>query len=264
MTSKIILFVIILVLVLCFIFKYSIFNYKESFPNNPKVILITRFSILDCDTESFRLTKYTNKCHDIKKKLFNKTRLENKFMAFKNITYPSIAHQTYKNYEWWIFTSDMLPPEYLRLLENIITSSYTTINKIKIIPVKNMSSFFKLTDMKLKKVSKKTNYISLRIDDDDGLSPYFLKNLIKYKDKSGSIISFPNGMKVKIENGKIVFGEKTKSKNIASAGLAAVNKNIYKCGNHTKVDKKYNVIYDNLENAYIQFCSEFTDTKRKF
>ena len=38
--------------------------------------------------------------------------------------------------------------------------------------------------------------------------------------------------------------------------------NIYKCGNHTKVDDNYKVIYDFYKNSYYLCCSEFCDTKR--
>jgi hypothetical protein len=37
-----------------------------------------------------------------------------------------------------------------------------------------------------------------------------------------------------------------------------------KAGSHTKVDRKYKVIYDKLKPAYYQCASEFCDTKRQF
>ena len=40
--------------------------------------------------------------------------------------------------------------------------------------------------------------------------------------------------------------------------------NIYSTGDHTLVDQKYPVIYDNSENFYYLFCSDITDSKREF
>jgi hypothetical protein len=40
--------------------------------------------------------------------------------------------------------------------------------------------------------------------------------------------------------------------------------NIYSCGDHTKVDKKYKVIYDKTKHMYRVLCSPYCDSSRKF
>ena len=90
---KIIIVAILLLLLLC--------KKKDNFGNNNlsdgTVVFITRFSILDCTRKYWEMNKESNTCSDIRKKLFNKKRLESKLEAFKKITYPSIKKQTQKN-----------------------------------------------------------------------------------------------------------------------------------------------------------------------
>lgn len=40
--------------------------------------------------------------------------------------------------------------------------------------------------------------------------------------------------------------------------------NIHDCGDHTKVDQKFNITYDMIPNMYLLNCSKFCDTKRIF
>ena len=208
------------------------------------------------------MKKETNSCFDLKKTLFDKKRLESKLEAFKKITYSSIKKQTQKNFIWLIYISNVYPDEYLQKLKGIINSSNIK-NKIKLIPVKNIDGFHINCSMQLKKISGSGNFISVRLDDDDGLSPSFIKTVSKYRNKSNHIISFPKGKNVTIKNGKVIYGKKRNIKKIA-LGLSGINMNIYSTGDHTLVDQKYPVIYDNSENFYYLFCSDITDSKREF
>ena len=41
--------------------------------------------------------------------------------------------------------------------------------------------------------------------------------------------------------------------------------NIYGCGNHTKISKKYKVVYDKTKKMYLVNCNpEYCDSGRKF
>lgn len=126
-----------------------------------------------------------------------------------------------------------------------------------------MSEFYSNLNLQIKKISPTGNYISMRLDDDDGLCPNFLSTVMKYKDKSKHIISLPNGINVTLKDNQVIYGSKIINKNIA-LGLSAVNMNIYNCGAHTMVNNKYPVIYDYLNESYYLFCSNQTDSKRKF
>jgi len=219
----------------------------------PHHFIITRFSILDKDTRLFRLTRETRK-NNIKSKLFNKERLDFKFDVFDKMTYPSIQSQTDQNFTWLIYTSKYLPETYKDRLER-----YREKN-ILILYVENFKDMFSDVKQRLKKVD---NYISLRLDDDDGLNPQFLETLNKYN-TPGTIVSFPKGLKFKYKNGNIIFNKRPVYEKRVAAGLAAINFNVYDAGPHTTVHERYPVIYDMLDKAYFICASEFCDTSRKF
>ena len=258
---------LLILIILLIVIKYYIFptkneNYKNIKKKN-KIVIITRFSILDCDSKFWKLTKKNKNCSDIKKKLFDEERIKEKLLAFEKITYDSIDKQTHKNFKWLIYISDKYPKKYLFKLKNILKSSNSISNKIKLIPVKNMKDFDKKTNDELKNISKKYNYISVRLDDDDGLAPFFLSKLTKYYDNNNHVISFPYGRKVTLKNRKIIKSKDIMDYKNIGLGLSAVNKNIYKLGKHTNVDKKNNIIYNVSKDSYELYCSKNTDTRRE-
>ena len=213
------------------------------------VYLITRFSIYDYNFKGYVMTRKLG-IEEYKSYLFSKERLDYKFNSFEKITLPSIVSQTDDNYIWEIYASKYLPIEYKnRLLES--TNKY---KKIKIFFINSFKEFNKSNKVKDK-------YCTARLDDDDGLNKNFVKILQKYKDKTNEIISFPKGQKFTISNNKIIYGENVEKKNTAQ-GLCAIDMNIYKCGNHNKVNNKFKVTYDMTPDMYLLNCSEFCDTKR--
>ena len=215
--------------------------------------ILTRFSILDCKSTNFVISR-SNTCKNLKNKLFNNDRLDFKFKVFDKITYPSIKNQTYTNYTWLIYASKYIPDKYKDKL-----NTYAD-DKIKIIYIKDFNEMNKDLDDKL---DKKENYTTLRLDDDDGLNLKFLEILNTYKDKKGSIISFPYGRKFKLNN-TIIYNNKSYYQKNIGLGLTAIGFNIFTAGNHNKVNENYTVYYNNLKDAYDLCSSKFCDTKRKF
>ena len=208
--------------------------------------IVTRFSVHNPNNISFN-RPYPPEV------LFNKERLDFKFKVFDMMTYPSIKNQTSQNYTWWIFTSQDLPEEYSKKLDSYADSN------IQIIRVNSDSKIGQYIGNKLK---DEKNYCTIRIDDDDGLSPDFLMNLQKYENETGKIVSFPYGryfrLTDEIEYGNIQYFPKQ------SAGLCGIGLNIFSAGNHRKVNEKFEVIYDNTPESYYVCCSNFCVTKRKF
>jgi hypothetical protein len=214
-----------------------------------KVYIITRFSIFDPTSTSYRLTRNSKSVEQYKKVLFSKQRLSYKFTVFETITLPSIVQQTYKNFEWHIYTSSYLPEFYKKRLL-YITKQFPY---IKVFFIESFSQFNTITFQ--------DNYCTIRLDDDDGLYPTFFELLQQYKNITNSIISFPKGRKCSIIQNKIVYGKPFIYKKIA-AGLCAINMNIYNCGNHDLLNKKYKVLYNMKPNMYLLHCSIHCDTKR--
>ena len=233
---------------------------------NPHHYIITRLSVLDLtptrksNTPGYSETKWYLKEQSPEEKkayLFNPRRLSTKFNAFERMTAPSIKAQTYQGYTWLIYTSDQLPAAYKERLEKHEGA------KIKIIYVKN---FYEMEVDLDRRLRGKTNYTTLRIDDDDGLNPVFLEEINKYASKpsaKGTIISIPRGRLYTIRGNKIIYGSRVFSKRIA-LGLTAVGFNIMDAGIHTQVNKKHTVIYPTMNNAFSLFASKESLTKRKF
>jgi len=221
--------------------------------NLPIIYIFTRFSIYDPNSKGFNLIHDKN----YQEKLFSKQRLDKKFYIFKTLCLPHILEQEYTNWRWYIFISPKLPLYYkCQLIEMI--KLYPQINIQEVLHFKEFLSFTNNI------VNNQNNYITVRLDDDDGLSLEFLDLLCSYSKHKNSIVSFPYGTKVCLNNhNKLIYGKKMHQKNNAF-GMAGINFNIFNAGNHCYVHRQYRVIYDMTPNMYYVFCDEMTDTKRKF
>lgn len=63
-----------------------------------KTYIITRFSILDANSNSWVITRENKDAQELKNKLFSENRLKEKMSAFEKITYKSIINQTNQNF----------------------------------------------------------------------------------------------------------------------------------------------------------------------
>ena len=194
---------------------------------------------------------FTRKNKNIKSFSFNEKRLHEKFLRFKLITYPSIIQQTSKHYTWLIYSSSSLPEKYKQQLLAMKNP------RIKIIFVDNFKEMEDDIQTHLK-----GEFSTTRLDDDDGIHPDFLKQIAKYKDKTGAVISMPNGTRVKIHKGRVIPNANIHYKRIAT-GMTGIGFNIYTAGNHLHVHKKRKVIYDMMEHGYIVYCSEYAGNSRR-
>lgn len=217
-----------------------------------QILFFTRFSIYDPTTKGFRCVKQ----NDYFEYLFSKERLEKKFVIFEKLTVPSVANQTQQNWNWHIFTSHYLPVQYIVRLEQL-TENHPNIH---VHFVQDMKDFRQLAH---KIQQQYPHFASVRLDDDDGLSPDYVNILSTFEHEKSKFISFPNGQLVTLDkNDNIIYGEKIHYKRNAF-GLAAINFNVFSC-NHTKIHQFYDVIYPENKDMFFAFCSDVCDTKRKF
>ena len=207
--------------------------------------------MLDTKSIKFRMTR-KHSSRNIKRSLFNTKRLDTKFDLFDKMTYPSVKMQSYKQFTWLIYASRQLPEAYKLKLKK-----YRGPN-IKIIYVSN----FKEMNDNIATQIKEDSFTTIRLDDDDGLNPGFLKMLNKYESERGSIISAPHGNMVRLHDEGFEIRKRVNMPNIA-LGLTAIGFNIYKAGAHTELHETHRVIYDNMPNAFFLSCSQMSDTKRR-
>ena len=85
----------------------------------------------------------------------------------------------------------------------------------------------------------------------------------QYDQKTDTVISFPLGREYSFDHEKMIIGNKCNMKNIA-LGLAGINLVIYNCGDHSEIQNRYSMIYDNTPSVYYLNCSpgHFDDQRR--
>ena len=107
------------------------------------------------------------------------------------------------------------------------------------------------------------NYTTSRLDDDDRLDSSFINVIKSYNNCSNiEILSFPYGSDFVINENKEIIRNAVSIKNIA-IGLTAFDRNIYYCGNHSRVHNFFKTYYDLNISMYSVCCSEYCDSKRK-
>lgn len=207
-----------------------------------RIILVTRFSIAD--------PRYVSKNGRVD--VFNPTRMEEKFKAFEDLTLPSILAQTFKKWQWYIYTSDRIPSSYRERLDKLIEETNMG-DKINIVAVKDVDEynnhFERVVD------GLKVKYATVRLDDDDAIACDYFEHLQKYsKEKKGLIISPVKGYLVFFDSkDKKWKGHKYEYyPQCIAFGLARIGDNILKCGNHYKIHRKYPVKYVKTGRSYLR------------
>ncbi len=215
------------------------------------IVFLTRFSIFETNIKAWRINKH-NDIGNYKKKLFDKDRLENRFNNFEKICLPSILQQTSHQWKWHIGISDQLPNTYKQKIASLCTD-----RRIHIYPVSGINHFVDLCDQ------SDTNYATVRLDDDDALNANFCNKLLDYKSYDKQVISFPFGSRVILDNNKICYGTEVFYPKIA-LGLSAINFNILRAGDHSSIDSRYKVVYNNTKDMYYVNCGQYSESQRKF
>lgn len=160
--------------------------------------------------------------------------------------------QTHQNFTWLIYSSNYMPEKYKQRLLRLKN------NNIEIKFVENLKEMMDDIDSHIK---TKKAFSTIRLDDDDGIHPDFLKTVETHKANHGKIISFIKGKVIK-RNGKEFIPNRRITYKKTAAGMTGINFNIYKAGNHVKVNDKHPIIYDTLEDAYTISCSDLGNTRR--
>jgi hypothetical protein len=183
--------------------------------------------------------------------LYDEKRIEKRLEFFETITKYSIERQTYDNYEWIFYIGRGLPSKYKDHLSKINKSKLFIIEKYKDINYENFNS-------------SQEPYISIRLDDDDGLHPEYLEK-IKDFDKPNEIIAPFYGKYFNLlEDGKIQAHSVNNKHTIKACGVGAYNKNIHCLSNHTKFRKKFPINFIENKDMFFVSVGEHTSVGRKF
>lgn len=246
-----------------------------------KIFYIVRYSVLHY-SNAWILSKESATIEQYATALFDEKRLNLKFDFFSNLTLPSVAAQKRENtncsHEVVVFTSDELPTEHMKKLMSLSQEIAFTI-----IPVKRDQNYARICNEYIKKqfleAEKDALYATVRLDDDDVLADTYEQRLSSYLTPLNDdyVVTFPLGYEsyFTISNNKCHL-ENTLNINFKkiALGLAHIGQynatensfssktlNIYQTGNHTKVDERFNVIYDMTPRMYLRVSYEMQDTK---
>jgi len=161
--------------------------------------------------------------------IYSSERMNNKLHAMQHITIPSIKAQSYKNLEWYIYTSPKVPSDILNRLHELLRDSRFHI-KVVADDKECRNDFSK----QLKKYKK---YISVRLDDDDGFHPQYF-DLLSRSYSPGRVLNPRHGLKIKLSEDLDTMRYVPLYRKFAASGLGFAQGNVYSLGNHTKINSK--------------------------
>lgn len=230
--------------------------------NKYKIFLYTKFSIPCFPIKKSYPTKALNfdlsLYNEYISYLYDPKRMLSRLFFFENITVPSIFNQTYKNFEWIVFIHKNLPQEYYNKICTINQKYNNIFNLVIIIndssQNKNLFQYHKPDE---------ENYISVRLDDDDGLHhTYFsLVNETFNNNYDINICGSKSSLLLSKNNQDIYYNFNYK-KYLISCGLAAKNCNIFNCGNHATIHERYKCLELKQKNLCLMSCGDHTITNR--
>lgn len=168
---------------------------------------ITRFSLLTPNSNAWYLSKDISDIEDYRKKLFSKTRLDERMNIFFNISLPALKIMKDKyEYIHILQISDQLPVSYKKIIEEYTQKfNFLKIQEVDI----NGNSNLSISDIiirNIKKNSPETIIGVFNLDDDDILSVDYLKNSEKYINRlfKGHIISYGTGLTGLLDKNQVI------------------------------------------------------------
>jgi hypothetical protein len=253
------------------------------------IFIITRYSILS-PSLGVRIRRGATSFEDYKRKLFCDERLAGRLAAFRTITIPSIASQRGCSLPIYfvVATSSDLPPQALENLRNELDRLNSDAVRVRLVFVsatgeehpdaKIYSTFSNAVSETIRNeagFSEDLIFATVRLDDDDGLSSDYCRELSSYVTQGtvGFPVVFPLGLQgfFSSATGFILDVRRFYHLNI-SPGMAFINRysskggfyddkvSVYGLGDHTKVGSKYPVILDARKVAFFRTFASFNDS----
>ncbi|WP_334065352.1 glycosyltransferase [Alteromonas genovensis] len=246
-----------------------------------KIFYIVRYSVFN-HSNAWNLSKELVNVEDYKAALFEKRRLDLKFELFSKLTLPSVTTQVREesdcNYEVIVLTSDELPTKHMNDLVSLKQDMPFTI-----LPVERNQNYARVCSQYIHEQFAEAGtdrvYATVRLDDDDILANNYEARLRKYLHSLNFdyIVTFPLGLEsyivsstdgYRVEN-TLDINFKKIALGLAHIGFYRSSENsfksktihIYQTGNHTKVDERFNVIYDMTPKVYLRVSYDMQDTK---
>lgn len=244
------------------------------------IFFIVKFSVeyqLD-EHRAMQLAKASKKKGQVayRQALFAPKRMQQRFSVFENITLQSLAPNLRNpNARLICLASDSMPEKYKGRL-NALIERYPNAEVRYCGPIKSVDieAGGIIRGYCLKKANGSQNdivFATVRLDDDDALSSNFVELLSPYvkSEFSGFWISFPAGVRMSIDAGRVVLTKAYLPK--TSQGLARISAfspehdgeigTAYGLGSHARVDLRAPVIMDGRQIAYVRTNHKNNDSR---
>jgi hypothetical protein len=202
--------------------------------------------------------------------LFATERMETRFRFFEALALPSLIAQDRDDFQFLIVHSDSLPDAYLTRLQDLI-APYDHIELVNMQPHQRLPRIIR-QEMDCRADKDSTDWISFRLDDDDGLASDYISRLRESVDRFGNgmiAFTYPSGY---------VLGVDTKQRSLhlnpdvklfgIGCGLALhtpreARRGVYNLGAvHRHVDNQFPTISDAREASYVVGAHLHSDTGR--
>ena len=239
------------------------------------MFLIVRYSLVSTDKGIWNIG-LEKSFEDYCQELFHESRLKLHEVLFRTVTLPSIASlvdNISTKFTLLVLTSELLPENYLKNLSEVLRP-YSWARLHVLSPQKrSIDMITECLQEELEKYDRRLCYSTTRLDDDDALAPYFLKELERYLEPTfqGFCFSFAKGYVGSYgNNGFEAFYEHYVPK--VSMGLSHIDiydpqirtvNHIYAVGDHMKVDQKTPTVLDSTKPMYLRTLHEANDSYNK-
>ncbi len=244
------------------------------------VFVMIRYSALTESSGSWAIGR-DKSFESYKETLFSPERLRLHEKLFREVTLPSLMRMDRQLTTVLIFTSDELPENHLKNLNDMVNGLDNF--KIVLLPRsgKLISHMHDCLYQQLQLFKEDVCYATVRVDDDDALSNDFFKHIFEYVKPAyqGHAISFALGVVGFFDGVKYVGFNKRKSP-LTALGLSFINVfkmtdrkpnplSIYGLGKHSNIDERHPVIMLSKKIMYIRTMHEESDVysldlKKKF
>ena len=245
------------------------------YPQKTKHAIFTiRYSVLNLEGKNSWKMGKESELEEYEKKLFDPQRLEARRKTFSKITIPSIVAAVKQapgiKSEVHILTSENLPELDKNFLLDIAAKQAFV--KVYFLPP-NAPDMCVGDKEYAENLNKGDTVASIRLDDDDAVSKNYLFKLSEWMNlkKKEFVVSMPLGYGVVLNEGAEPVKARKLNKKLIAAGLAYVYQarknsyeNIYKLGNHTKIDRKIFCITDDSDYFYIRTYHPYNDSGDSF
>jgi hypothetical protein len=233
-----------------------------------------RYSLLNLEGKNPWKLGTESEPEEYEKKLFDPQRLEARRKTFSRIAIPSIVAAMRQapgiKSEVHVLTSEKIPESDKQFLIDIAARH----SFIKLYFLPPHAPDMCAGDQAYAKNLKRGDIVaSIRLDDDDAVSKNYLLKLSEWMNlrKKEFVVSMPLGYGVVFDEEAQPVKARKLNKKLIAAGLAYVYKakkntygNVYKLGNHAKVDKKLFCIHDDSDYFYIRSYHPYNDSGDSF